>query len=130
MEMITKKHLKVFGEQFWRPYVHVRDAARGIQLVLNSDVSKVCGTVFNVGATDQNFQKQQLVGMIQPFAPDAVVEYVRKTEDPRDYRVSFSRITDQLGYKITRTVAQGIEEIAKLVTSQVISSFDDPRYAN
>jgi nucleoside-diphosphate-sugar epimerase len=130
MEMITKKHLKVFGEQFWRPYVHVSDAARGIQLVLNSDVSKVCGTVFNVGATDQNFQKQQLVGMIQPFAPDAVVEYVRKTEDPRDYRVSFSRITDQLGYKITRTVAQGIEEIAKLVTSQVISSFDDPRYAN
>lgn len=130
MEMITKKHLKVFGEQFWRPYVHVRDAARGIQLVLNSEVSKVCGTVFNVGATDQNFQKQQLVEMIQPYAPDAIVEYVRKAEDPRDYRVSFSRISDQLRYKITRTVAQGIEEIAKLVTSNVINSFDDPRYAN
>lgn len=130
MEMITKKHLKVFGEQFWRPYVHVRDAARGIQLVLNADVSKVCGTVFNVGATNQNFQKEQLVKMIQPFAPDAVVEYVRKAEDPRDYRVSFSRITDQLGYKITRTVAQGIEEVAKLVTGKVIDRFDDPRYAN
>jgi nucleoside-diphosphate-sugar epimerase len=130
MEMITKKHLKVFGEQFWRPYVHVRDAARGIQLVLNSETSKVCGTVFNVGATDQNFQKQQLVEMIQPYAPDAVVEYVRKAEDPRDYRVSFSRISDQLRYKITRTVAKGIEEVAKLVTSNVIKSFDDPRYAN
>jgi nucleoside-diphosphate-sugar epimerase len=130
MEMITKKHLKVFGEQFWRPYVHVRDAARGIQLVLNSEASKVCGTVFNVGATDQNFQKEQLVKMIQPYALDAVVEYVRKTEDPRDYRVSFSRITDQLGYKITRTVAQGIEEVAKLVMSNVIDTFDDPRYTN
>jgi len=130
MEMITKKHLKVFGEQFWRPYVHVRDAARGIRLVLNSETSKVCGTVFNVGATDQNFQKQQLVEMIQPYAPDAVVEYVRKAEDPRDYRVSFSRISDQLRYKITRTVAQGIEEVAKLVTSNVINGFDDPRYAN
>ena len=96
MEMITKKHLKVFGEQFWRPYVHVRDAARGIQLVLNADASKVCGTVFNVGATNQNFQKEQLVKMIQPFASDAVVEYVHKTEDPRDYRVSFSRITISL----------------------------------
>jgi nucleoside-diphosphate-sugar epimerase len=130
MEMITKKHLRVFGEQFWRPYVHVRDAARGIQLVLNSEASKVCGTVFNVGATDQNFQKEQLVKMIQPYAPEAVIEYVRKTEDPRDYRVSFSRITDQLGYKITRTVAQGIEEVAKLVTSNVIDTFDDPRYTN
>ena len=36
MEMLTRKHLKVFGEQFWRPYVHVRDAARGIATVLNS----------------------------------------------------------------------------------------------
>jgi hypothetical protein len=68
--------------------------------------------------------------MIQPYALDAVVEYVRKTEDPRDYRVSFSRITDQLGYRITRTVAQGIEEVAKLVTSNVIETFDDPRYSN
>ncbi len=40
MEMLTKKHLKVFGEQFWRPYVHVWDAARAIQLVLSSPHGK------------------------------------------------------------------------------------------
>ena len=76
MEMLTKKRLQVFGEQFWRPYVHVRDAARAMQLVLNSPASKVCGSVFNVGATDQNFQKKQLVEMIRPFAPDAVAQLV------------------------------------------------------
>jgi nucleoside-diphosphate-sugar epimerase len=130
MEMLTKKHLKVFGEQFWRPYVHVRDAARGIQLVLNSPIAKVSGSVFNVGATDQNFQKQQLVDMIRPYAPDAVVEFVHKTEDPRDYRVSFTRITDQLGFKITRTVAEGVEEVAHLVRSNVIGNFGDGRYRN
>ena len=99
MEMLTKKHLKVFGEQFWRPYIHVRDAARAIQLILGSPVETVGGTVFNVGATDQNFQKLQLVEMIRPHAPDAVVEFVHKNEDPRDYRVSFKRISDQLGFK-------------------------------
>ena len=130
MEMLTKKHLKVFGEQFWRPYMHVRDAARAIQLVLSSPAEKVAGNVFNVGATDQNFQKQQLVEMIRPYAPDAVVEFVHKTEDPRDYRVSFTRITDQLGFKITRTVAQGIEEVAHLVRSNIIGNFDDGRYRN
>src|SRR5271165_3099362 len=36
MEMLTKKHLKVFGEQFWRPYLHVCDAARAIHLVLSA----------------------------------------------------------------------------------------------
>jgi nucleoside-diphosphate-sugar epimerase len=130
MEMLTKKHLKVFGEQFWRPYVHVRDAARAIQLVLSSPTEKVAGAVFNVGATDQNFQKKQLVEMIGVHAPDAVVEYVHKEEDPRDYRVSFSRIADQLGFKITRSVGQGIEEVAHLVRSHAVENLGAARYRN
>ena len=97
MEMLTKKHLKVFGEQFWRPYLHVWDAARAIQLVLSSPTADVGGAVFNVGATDQNFQKQQLVELIRPYAPDAVVEFVHKAEDPRDYRVSFCADNEAAG---------------------------------
>ena len=130
MEMLTKKHLKVFGEQFWRPYVHVWDAARAIQLVLGSPAANVGGRVFNVGATDQNFQKQQLVELIRPYAPDAFVEFVHKSEDPRDYRVSFARITNQLGYKTTRTVAQGIGEVARLVRADVVGNFEDGKYRN
>ena len=130
MEMLTKKHLKVFGEQFWRPYVHVRDAARAILLVLTSPVEKVAGSVFNVGATDQNFQKQQLVDMIRPHAPDAVVDFVHKEEDPRDYRVSFTRIHEMLGYTITRTVAEGIAEVTQLVRNNIIHDFADARYRN
>ena len=130
MEMLTRKELKVFGEQFWRPYVHVRDAARGILTVLQSPAAKVRGRVFNVGATDQNFQKQQLVELIQPYAPDAKVEFVRKTEDPRDYRVSFSRIAQELGFQLTRSVPQGIEEVARLVDEGVIDEFDHARYRN
>jgi len=130
MEILTKKRLKVYGEQFWRPYVHARDAARAIDLVLNSSPALVGGRVFNVGATDQNFQKQQLVAMIHPYAPDAVVEFVFKAEDPRDYRVSFARITDRLGFKITRTVAEGIAEIARLVRENVVDNFADQKYRN
>lgn len=130
MEMLTQKRLKVFGEQFWRPYVHVRDAARAVALVLSSPAAKVAGSVFNVGASDQNFQKRQLVEMISVYAPDAVVEYVHKEEDPRDYRVSFSRVSDQLGFKISRTVAQGIAEVAHLVSSRVIGDLSAARYRN
>jgi nucleoside-diphosphate-sugar epimerase len=130
MEMLTKRHLIVFGEQFWRPYVHVCDAARAINLVLQSPPEKVCGRVFNVGATDQNFQKQQLVDLIRPYAPDAVVEFIHKNEDPRDYRVSFSRISEQLGFSTTRTVPQGIGEVARLVREIVVSNFTDQKYRN
>jgi nucleoside-diphosphate-sugar epimerase len=130
MELLTRKHLKVFGEQFWRPYIHVCDVARAIQLVLSAPASGVAGNVFNVGATDQNFQKQQLVEMILPHAPDAVVEFVHKEEDPRDYRVSFARITTQLGFRTTRSVPQGIAEIAQLVKENVVANLDDSKYRN
>lgn len=130
MEMITKKHLVVFGEQFWRPYVHVFDAARGIALVLSSPREKVGGRVFNVGSTDQNLQKQQIVELIQPLAPDAKIEFVHKVEDPRDYRVSFSRILNELNYKTTRSVVDGIVEVAKLVRTGAISNLADSRYRN
>ena len=81
MEMITKNHLVVFGEQFWRPYVHVRDAGRAILTVLQTPTAQVAGCVFNVGDSEQNLQKQQLVEMIRPYAPQAVVEFVHKAED-------------------------------------------------
>ncbi len=127
---LLARRLVVFGEQFWRPYLHVRDAARAIKLVLESPAAKVAGRVFNVGATDQNFQKQQLIELISPHAPDAVVEFVHKTEDPRDYRVSFSRISEQLGFQITRTVTEGIAEVARLVRENVINDFENRSYRN
>jgi nucleoside-diphosphate-sugar epimerase len=130
MEMLTKNHLTVFGEQFWRPYIHVRDVARAIQLVLEAPASNVGGRVFNVGATNQNYQKQQLVDLIRPYAPGALVEFVHKAEDPRDYRVSFTRITNQLGFTNSRTVAQGIEEVARLIRGNVVEDFKDAKYRN
>jgi nucleoside-diphosphate-sugar epimerase len=130
MEMLTKKRLVVYGEQFWRPYVHVRDAARAIQMVLEQPGEKVRNAVFNVGSTDENFRKLDLVELIKPYAQDAVVEYVKKTEDPRDYRVSFSKIQNVLGFELTRNVKDGIREIAGLIQDKVLQDFDNPHYRN
>lgn len=130
MEMLTKKHLVVYGEQFWRPYVHVRDVAKAIMVVLEAPVAKVQNEAFNVGATDQNYQKQQLVDLIQSRVPDATVEYVHKEEDPRDYRVSFAKISSILGFETTRTVEDGVREVTQLVRDAVIQDFENPRYRN
>jgi len=130
MEMLTNGKLVVFGEQFWRPYIHVRDAARALALVLSAPEGTVGGRVFNVGSTAQNFQKKQLVDLIRPEAPDATVEYVHRDEDPRDYRVSFERVRSELGFETTRTVPDGIAEVARLVRSGVIADPRSPRYRN
>jgi nucleoside-diphosphate-sugar epimerase len=128
-EMLTKKHLVVFGKQFWRPYVHVRDLARAIVIVLAAPANVIRNRVFNVGATEQNFQKEQLVNLIREHVPDAVVEYVHKDEDPRDYRVAFARIKSELGFEITRTVEDGIREVAQLIRDRVLADVPESMYA-
>ena len=55
---------------------------------------------------------------------------MHKTEDPRDYRVCFDRIQQELGFAITRTVAEGITEVAELVKHKVIADFQNPEYRN
>jgi nucleoside-diphosphate-sugar epimerase len=130
MELLTKRSLVVFGEQFWRPYVHIKDAAAAIVQVLGAPEELVDREVYNVGSTGMNYQKQQLVEMIVPMVPDAAVEYVRREEDPRDYRVSFAKIESKLGFKTRHTVEAGIREIAALVEAGVIQDYSDPRYRN
>jgi nucleoside-diphosphate-sugar epimerase len=130
LDLLTKNHLVVFGEQFWRPYIHVRDAARAIELVLDSPDERVRNEVFNAGSTTENYQKQQLVELIRPYAPEAKIEFVHKDEDPRDYRVSFAKIGNQLGFDVTRTVQEGVREVRRLITDGVIKDFADPKYRN
>jgi nucleoside-diphosphate-sugar epimerase len=96
-DLWADRKLDVFGETFWRPYVHVRDAARAVALVLASPVDKVAGRVFNAGHSDENYRKLDLVELITARLGRGEVEYVSRTEDPRDYKVSFERIKDELG---------------------------------
>lgn len=130
MNAIVDGRLVVFGETFWRPYVHVIDLAGGILTILESSMDRVAGEAFNVGATSQNHQKQQLVEMIRPHAPNAAYEFVQKDEDPRDYRVSFEKIQSRLGFECARDVHVGIREIAKLAKAGVIENYSSPEYRN
>jgi nucleoside-diphosphate-sugar epimerase len=129
-ELIVRRHLVVFGEQFWRPYVHVRDAAAAIELTLSSPTDLVRAQVFNVGSSQQNFRKQQIVDLIRLQAPDATVEYVHVESDPRDYRVSFAKIYDRLAFRTTASVEDGVAEVARLVRQGVLPDTTDACYRN
>ncbi len=122
-DVALDKDLVVYGEQFWRPYVHVRDAARALATVLEAPREQVSGEVFNVGATDENYRKLDIVGLLEERFPEARVEYVHKDEDPRDYRVSFEKVSSTLGFEVERRVANGIDEVVALVNSGLL---DDP----
>ena len=113
--MLVDRRLLVYGEQFWRPYVHVADAARAVRNVLEASSSTVAAKVFNVGNTQENYRKIDLVRIVQARVPGARVEFVARAEDPRDYRVSFERIRRELNFQTVLTVPDGVREIADAI---------------
>jgi len=129
-ELTLGKELIVFGEQFWRPYCHVSDFSNGILIVLKSPMEKVAYDVFNVGSTEENYTKQMIVDEIQRQIPNCRIKYVKKEEDPRDYRVNFAKIKNKLGFSVTKTVPQGIKEVKDAVQLGVITNPEDQRYYN
>lgn len=125
-DLAIQAKLVIFGEQFWRPYVHVRDAASAIVRVLESPTGIVAGEVFNVGATRENYRKLDLVEILRKRFPDGRIDFVHRDEDPRDYRVSFEKFAERVGFKTERSVEKGIDEVLALVRSGLL---DDPYHA-
>lgn len=124
------RELVVFGEQFWRPYCHVEDLARGCLYVLEAKPQKIRQQVFNVGDTNENYQKKMLAEELQKLIPEMRISYVQRNEDPRDYRVDFTKINAVLGFSISKRVPDGMREIIRILRDGIISDPDNPRYKN
>ncbi|MFW6149171.1 MAG: NAD-dependent epimerase/dehydratase family protein [Atribacterota bacterium] len=125
-----KNELEIYGDQFWRPYCHVEDLARSCVLILESDIQKIKHRVLGVGDTRENYQKRMLVEEILKVIPNVKVRYIKKDEDPRDYKVDFSRIKNELGFRITKTVPQGIREIHFLIKNHIMADPENNLYRN
>ena len=127
--MVLENFQEIWGEQFWRPYAHVDDLCRATVLVLESNPNKVKSQVYGVGDTNENYQKGMIIREINKHVKGDI-KYVAKDEDPRDYRVDFTKIKDELGFKISKTVPDGILEIKKIVESGVISDCYSSKFKN
>jgi nucleoside-diphosphate-sugar epimerase len=129
-ELWADRELEVFGEQFWRPYIHVRDAGRAVRTVLEAPAEKVDGNVFNAGRSGENYRKLDLVEEIGKQIDRGKVSYVKRDEDPRDYKVSFDKIRAELGFETLMTVPDGIGEIIAALDAQAFGDPFDARYKN
>ena len=107
--------LQIYGEQFWRPYCHVEDLSRACVLVLESDSKKVDHKVFGMVDTNEDYQKKMLADELLKIFPNGKIKYVHKEDDPRDYWLDFSKIKNELGYKISKNISEGMSEIVNIL---------------
>ncbi|MDA8933111.1 SDR family oxidoreductase [Candidatus Pelagibacter ubique] len=129
-DLALGKELLVYGEQFWRPYCHVKDFSNAFITVLKSPYEKVAYNVFNVGDTKENYTKQMLVNELKKVLPESKIKFVKKQDDPRDYRVNCDKIKKELGFKITMTVPDGIMEIKRVIQEKLIKDPENQKYYN
>ncbi len=115
--------LRIFAPDAWRPFLHVRDAARAILHCLSMPHESLQARVFNV--VGENYQKRGLVQLVRKHYPDAPVEIAEKEPDLRDYRVSDERIRRELGFAPRWTVEEAFLETAEAVASGV---FREPKW--
>lgn len=129
-DLWADRRLEVFGEQFWRPYVHVRDAGRAVRTVLDAPAEQVANAVFNVGRSGENYRKLDLVEEIRKLTDRGEVVFVHREEDPRDYKVSFDKIRSTLGFETEMTVPDGIAEVLEALEGSRFADPFDGHYRN
>lgn len=131
-DLFLGNELVVFDEHTWRPYCHVKDFARLIQMVIEADYDKINFQIFNAGGDKNNYTKKMLIDEILQFLPQGKVSYTKNSPDPRNYRVSFEKVKNTLSFEPSYSIRDGISELVKAFQEGDFSDADSnsSRYGN
>ncbi len=128
---LKDKKFSVFGGDQWRPFVHCYDVARAFKLAIESERKVTHKQIFNVGSDDMNFTIDQIGDKISAKFPDSEYNTVDEDVDKRNYKVSFNKITTQLGFEKKYDIEMGLNEmIEKINEDDSLLDYDDKIYSN
>jgi nucleoside-diphosphate-sugar epimerase len=127
---LVEGKITVFGGDQWRPFVHVDDAALAVVNSLEAPLALVGNEVFNVGCDAQNYTIQQAGEMIKRLVPASELISMGLDTDKRNYKVSFDKIKNTLGYEPQWTIEQGARQVIEAIESGRVRNYEDARYSN
>lgn len=116
--------LEIYNPDAWRPFVHVQDIARAIEIIVDTCPRGTNGQIYNVGGT--NVTKRMLADKIKDLMPRVEIT-TRETGDGRDYCVSFNKIRDVFGF-YTEYSPWGF--MPQLISAHEMGVFSATRYEN
>jgi nucleoside-diphosphate-sugar epimerase len=120
----------VFGGGQWRPFLHVADAAGAARHCLEADVDLLRGGVFNVGCDEDNHTLGEVAELVCSQVPGSRVCHQPAADVEANYRVSFTKISDQLGFQPRRHLAEGIAEVRDALIGGEVEDYLSDRYSN
>ena len=110
-KLLTDRYITLFEHKFVRNFIHIQDVSRAFEYMIDNYYT-FNNEIFNLGLSDENITKKQLVEKIQTHIPNTSVNYSNYYEDPdkRDYIVSNEKI-EEAGWKPIFTLDDGIKEL-------------------
>lgn len=132
LDAFTKRELLIYQRGYFRSFLHIQDAVRGLCAGLEFPLEKIRGQVYNLGSNEGNFTKDQIVTMILKRMPETVVTYKDMTfgGDMRDISVSFEKVKRELNYVTLMTPDDGIREVLNALRAGIIRNPYDQHYRN
>ena len=110
-KLLTDRYITLFEHKFVRNFIHIQDVSRAFEYMIDNYYT-FNNEIFNLGLSDENITKKQLVEKIQSHIPNTSVNYSDYYVDPdkRDYIVSNKKI-EEAGWKPIFTLDDGIKEL-------------------
>ena len=109
----TTKEIKMISDGTpWRPLVHALDICKAVSCVLDAPRDAIHNEVFNVGATEQNYQVRDIAEIVAAVFPGCTLSLGALESDSRSYRVSFDKINSQLpGFSCEWNAERGARQL-------------------
>ena len=98
----------------WRPLAHAEDIAGAVVAGLAAPADVVRARAFNVGTEKNNRTVAEIAQAVVDAVPGAKLEITGEAgNDPRSYRVDFSRARKELGFEASWTIPDGAAQLTK-----------------
>jgi nucleoside-diphosphate-sugar epimerase len=134
-QAMKEGEITIMGPDQWRPFIHVRDLAKAIILVLDAPESKVHNQIFNVGDSRLNMTLLDLGNKVKEvskkFGVNLKINIIDgENVDKRNYAVSFSKIAHVLNFKASALMEEGVEEIMIKIQGGEYGNYKEMHYSN
>jgi nucleoside-diphosphate-sugar epimerase len=132
-QAMTDGIISIVGPNQWRPFIHVRDLARAVNIVLKTDAPLVQGQIFNVGDKRLNMTIGQLGERVRDIVSrerDVEMRVTENEQDRRNYAVSFDKIRSFLGFEASMLADEGIREMVGHFKQGTYRDYREEVYSN
>ena len=125
----NKNYIRVFGGQQSRPNCHIDDMCDLYKKLINDDITKFNGEIFNVGT--ENLKIIEVAKKVKSVMENKLnkknIEIrVEESADIRSYMINSDKIKNTLGFKFKKTVVNAIEDLCDAFENNLIKdSFSD-----